>query len=165
MKQFLIILAIFFGCNSLYAAVENNQAANESARPEKNAQDAKNFMRQNAKKAGIKTLPSGLQYKVIETGSGPKPRDEDIVVVDYAGNLVDGTEFDSSYKRGEPATFPVSAVIPGWTEALKLMNEGSTWMLYIPPSLAYGDRGAPPAIGPNEALIFKVHLINVKKQS
>jgi FKBP-type peptidyl-prolyl cis-trans isomerase FklB len=103
-----------------------------------------------------------LQYKVITEGKGAKPTAQDTVTVDYSGTLINGTEFDSSYKHGQPATFQVSAVIPGWTEALKLMTVGSTWELFIPASLAYGEQGVPPVIGPNEALIFKVHLIGVQ---
>jgi FKBP-type peptidyl-prolyl cis-trans isomerase FklB len=121
------------------------------------------FLAANKKKPGVISLADGLQYKVIKDGKGVSPTDSDTVVVDYAGKLVDGTEFDSSYKRGQPATFPVSAVIPGWTEALKLMKPGAEWELYIPAALAYGEQGAPPSIGPNQALIFKVHLISVKK--
>lgn len=121
------------------------------------------FLKANKSKQGVVTLADGLQYKVIKNGAGKMPTDTDVVVVDYSGKLVDGTEFDSSYKRGEPATFPVAGVIPGWTEALKLMKAGSTWELYIPASLAYGSQGAPPVIGPNQALIFQVHLIEVKK--
>lgn len=120
------------------------------------------FMDSNKTKKGVVTLPSGLQYEVITQGTGKKPGKNDIVTVDYEGKLVDGKVFDSSYKRGEPASFPVGGVIAGWTEALQLMNEGSTWMLYIPPTLAYGEAGAGGVIGPNETLIFKVHLISVK---
>lgn len=118
------------------------------------------FLNTNKKNKNVITLSDGLQYKILKRGAGPKPTDKDMVTVDYAGTLIDGTEFDSSYKRGQPATFPVSGVIPGWTEALQLMPVGSTWMLYIPASLAYGEQGAPPSIGPNETLIFKVHLIS-----
>lgn len=121
------------------------------------------FLKENQKKSGVVTLADGLQYKVLKAGSGPSPKDSDTVVVHYAGHLVDGKEFDSSYKRGTPATFPVSGVIPGWTEALKLMNRGAVWELYIPSSLAYGRYGAPPVIGPNAALIFKVELLEIKK--
>ena len=121
------------------------------------------FLETNKAKEGVVTLPDGLQYKVIKAGTGPKPTISDTVTVHYEGKTVDGTEFDSSYKRGEPATFPVSGVIQGWTEALQLMPAGSTWELYIPASLAYGTRGAPPVIGPNEVLIFKVELISVDK--
>jgi len=108
-------------------------------------------------------LPDGLQYKVLTEGTGAKPSKDDTVTVDYAGKLIDGTEFDSSYKRGQPASFPVTGVIPGWVEALQMMKEGSTWELYIPASLAYGQDGMPPAIGPNETLIFKVRLISINK--
>jgi FKBP-type peptidyl-prolyl cis-trans isomerase FklB len=121
------------------------------------------FLEANKKKAGVVTLPSGLQYKVITEGKGAKPTSQDTVTVDYSGTLTNGTEFDSSYKHGQAASFQVGAVIPGWTEALKLMNTGSTWELYIPPALAYGDQGVPPLIGPNEVLIFKVHLISVQR--
>ena len=121
------------------------------------------FLAANKSKQGVVTLPDGLQYKVITEGKGAKPTLNDVVTVHYAGTLVDGKEFDSSYKRGEPATFPVAGVIAGWTEALQLMPAGSTWELFIPASLAYGDQGAPPAIGPNETLIFKVQLISVNK--
>lgn len=122
----------------------------------------KAFLDGNAKKPGVVALPTGLQYKVLVEGKGKKPSSTDTVVVNYAGRLIDGTEFDSSYKSGQPATFPVNAVIPGWVEALQLMPQGSTWELYIPSSLAYGSAGAPPIIGPNETLIFKVELLEVK---
>jgi FKBP-type peptidyl-prolyl cis-trans isomerase FklB len=120
------------------------------------------FMETNKTKKGIVSLQSGLQYEVISEGTGKKPGKTDVVTVDYEGKLLSGNVFDSSYKRGQPATFPVDGVIPGWQEALQLMPEGSTWMLYIPPELAYGERGAGGVIGPNETLVFKVHLINVK---
>lgn len=128
------------------------------------AKAGETFLLANKNKPGVQTLPDGLQYKVLVEGNGEQPTENDVVTVHYAGKLVNGTEFDSSYKRGEPTTFPVSGVIPGWTEALKKMKVGSTWELFIPAALAYGDRGAPPAIGPNETLIFKVQLISVKKQ-
>jgi FKBP-type peptidyl-prolyl cis-trans isomerase FklB len=121
-----------------------------------------NSMQSNQPDAGIVTLPSGLQYKILEEGTGKKPGPNDTVTVDYEGTLENGTVFDSSYKRGQPATFPVSGVIAGWVEALQLMNVGSTWMLYIPPQLAYGERGAGDVIGPNQKLIFKVHLISIQ---
>jgi len=120
------------------------------------------FLAANKQQPGVVTLPSGLQYKVVIEGTGKQPKDTDTVTVDYAGTLVDGTEFDSSYKRGQPASFPVNGVIPGWTEALKLMKAGSTWKLYIPANLAYGAQGAPPVIGPNKTLVFKVHLISIQ---
>jgi len=128
----------------------------------KNKETGEKFLAENAKKDGVKTLPSGLQYSVIKEGDGPKPTAESTVTVQYKGSLTDGTEFDSSYQRGTPATFQVNRVIPGWTEALQLMPVGSHWTLFIPASLAYGDRGAPPKIGPNEALIFDVELQSMK---
>lgn len=121
------------------------------------------FLDANKKKKGVVALPDGLQYKVITQGKGKKPDLTDVVVVNYAGTLIDGTEFDSSYKRGEPATFPVGAVIPGWVEVLQLMPVGSKWEVYIPSNLAYGEQGAPPAIGPNETLVFTIELLDAKK--
>jgi FKBP-type peptidyl-prolyl cis-trans isomerase FklB len=129
---------------------------------EKNRQEGESFLLENAKKEGVVTLPSGLQYKVIEEGTGKSPEPGDQVTVHYRGTLVDGTEFDSSYERGEPVTFPVGGVIPGWTEALQLMKEGAKWQLFIPPSLAYGEKGAGQVIGPNSTLIFDVELISVQ---
>ena len=128
---------------------------------EKNKQEGAAFLAENKKKQGVKTLPSGLQYKVIKEGTGKMPKATDTVVTQYKGTLVNGKEFDSSYKRGEPATFPVNGVIRGWTEALQLMKEGSTWQIVVPPELAYGEQGAGP-IGPNATLIFEVELISVK---
>ena len=121
------------------------------------------FLAANKTKAGVVTLPDGLQYKIITPGTGPKPTANDVVTVDYEGTLIDGSEFDSSIKRGQPASFPVNGVIPGWVEALQLMPVGSTWELYIPSQLAYGDQGMPPVIAPNQTLIFKVKLISIKK--
>ncbi len=121
------------------------------------------YLAQNAKKEGVKSLPDGLQYKVEKEGTGKSPAATDTVVVHYKGTLIDGTEFDSSYKRGQPAEFPVNRVIKGWTEALQLMKEGAKWTLYIPSDLAYGARGTPGGpIGPNQTLIFEVELIKVK---
>jgi FKBP-type peptidyl-prolyl cis-trans isomerase FklB len=128
----------------------------------KNLEDGKKFLAENKKKEGIKTLPSGLQYKVLTQGSGKMPKAEDTVTVNYKGTLIDGTEFDSSYKRGQPATFQVKGVIKGWTEALQLMKEGSKWQLFIPPELAYGVWGAGRDIGPNSTLIFEVELLSIK---
>jgi FKBP-type peptidyl-prolyl cis-trans isomerase FklB len=128
----------------------------------KNLDESKKFLAENQKKEGIKTLPSGLQYKVIGEGSGKTPQATDTVTVNYKGTLIDGTEFDSSYKRGQPATFKVNGVIKGWTEALQLMKEGSKWQLFIPPDLAYGERGAGRTIPPGSTLIFEVELISVK---
>lgn len=129
---------------------------------EKNKKEGEAFLAENGKKQGVKTLPDGLQYKVIKEGSGKSPRAGDTVTVNYRGTLINGKEFDSSYKRGEPATFPVKGVIPGWTEALQLMKTGSKWELFIPSSLAYGERGAGQDIGPNSTLIFEVELISIK---
>ncbi|PKN12072.1 MAG: hypothetical protein CVU69_09005 [Deltaproteobacteria bacterium HGW-Deltaproteobacteria-4] len=128
----------------------------------KNIKESEVFLAENGKKEGVTVLPSGLQYKVIEAGSGKNPTKESTVTVHYRGRLIDGTEFDSSYKRGEPATFPVAGVIPGWTEALQLMQEGAKWELVIPANLAYGERGAGQLIGPNAVLLFDVELVNVK---
>jgi FKBP-type peptidyl-prolyl cis-trans isomerase FklB len=119
------------------------------------------FLAENGKKTGVTILESGLQYKVVAAGSGKKPSAESQVKVHYRGTLIDGTEFDSSYKRGEPVTFPVGGVIKGWTEALQLMEEGAKWELVIPAGLAYGERGAPPAIGPNAVLVFEVELLEI----
>ena len=129
---------------------------------EKNLSESKAFLAENGKKEGIKTLLSGLQYKVLAEGSGKMPKAEDTVTVHYKGTLIDGREFDASYKRGQPATFKVNGVIKGWSEALQLMKEGSKWQLYIPPDLAYGERAMGPQIPPNSALIFEVELISVK---
>ena len=129
---------------------------------EKNKADGEKFLAENAKKEGVKTLPSGLQYKEIAPGTGKSPKTADTVTTHYKGTLIDGTEFDSSYKRGEPATFQVSGVIPGWTEALQLMKEGAKWQLFVPSNLAYGERGAGREIGPNATLVFEVELISVK---
>ncbi len=129
---------------------------------EKNKADGEKFLAENAKKEGVKVLPSGLQYKEITPGTGKSPKTTDTVTTHYKGTLIDGTEFDSSYKRGQPATFQVSGVIPGWTEALQLMKEGAKWQLFVPSNLAYGERGAGREIGPNATLIFEVELISVK---
>jgi FKBP-type peptidyl-prolyl cis-trans isomerase FklB len=120
------------------------------------------FMAANAKKDGVKTLPSGLQYKVIKDGTGAIPKATDSVTLNYRGRLVDGTEFDSSYSHNEPITHPVNGFIAGWTEALQLMKVGSKWELYIPASLAYGERGAGGKIPPNSALVFEVELLGIK---
>ena len=119
------------------------------------------FLKENATKPDIKTTKSGLQYKVIKEGKGAKPLANSEVVVHYEGKLLDGTVFDSSYSHGQPATFPLNQVIPGWTEALQLMTEGSTYELYIPPELAYGQFGVPNSIEPNSVLNFKVELIKI----
>jgi len=145
----------------------NPQTVQPAATPvdvaEQNKKAGEAFLESNKNQPGVKTTPNGLQYKVIQAGTGPKPSKNDIVSVDYEGKHLNGQIFDSSYQRGQPAMFPVSGVIPGWQEALQMMNTGSTWELYIPANLAYGERGAPGAIAPNEALVFKVHLISVQK--
>jgi FKBP-type peptidyl-prolyl cis-trans isomerase FklB len=128
----------------------------------KNIEESKKFLAENQMKEGIKTLPSGLQYKVLAEGAGKTPQATDTVTVNYKGTLIDGTEFDSSYKRGQPATFKVTGVIKGWTEALQMMKEGAKWQLFIPPELGYGERGGGRSIPPNSTLIFEVELISVK---
>ena len=129
----------------------------------KNAATGEKFLAENKTKQGIKTTASGLQYKVLTEGSGATPKETDTVVTNYRGTLIDGKEFDSSYKRGEPAEFPVNRVIKGWTEALLMMKVGSKYQLFVPASLAYGERGAGQDIGPNETLIFEVELLSIKQ--
>ncbi len=138
------------------------QQALAAEQAEKNLKEGEAFLAENGKKEGVTTLPSGLQYKVLEEGSGRTPGKDDTVEVHYRGTLIGGTEFDSSYGRGEPATFPVGRVIKGWTEALQLMKEGAKWQLVIPSSLAYGEQGAGAAIGPNSTLLFDVELLSIK---
>lgn len=123
------------------------------------------YLSKNKSQPGVVTTKTGLQYKIDKQGTGAAPGPKDTVTVHYRGHLVDGTEFDSSYKRNEPATFGVDQVIPGWTEALQLMTPGAKYTLFIPPELGYGKYGAGPTIGPNEALIFEVELLSVKKAS
>jgi FKBP-type peptidyl-prolyl cis-trans isomerase FklB len=129
---------------------------------EASAKKGKEFLEKNKKEQGVVETASGLQYKVIKQGTGPKPTAADQVTVHYTGKLIDGKVFDSSVERGQPATFGVGQVIPGWTEALQLMNVGSKYMLYIPGNLAYGERGAGADIGPNETLIFEVELLGIQ---
>jgi len=132
----------------------------------KNKADGEAFLAENKKKEGVRTLPSGLQYKVMKAGAGKKPKADDTVTVNYRGTLINGTEFDSSYKRGQPATFSVSGgIIPGWTEALQLMEEGATWQIFIPSNLAYGERGTSGIIGPNATLIFEIELVSIKQKT
>lgn len=132
---------------------------------EKNQQESEAFLAENAGKEGVVALESGLQYKVLEASEGAKPGADDVVEVHYRGTLIDGTEFDSSYARGESITFPVNGVIAGWTEALQLMPVGSKWELYIPSDLAYGPGGTQGAIGPNQALVFEVELLGIADQA
>jgi FKBP-type peptidyl-prolyl cis-trans isomerase FklB len=151
--------------NETMAAFQKEMFAKQQAERnklgEKNKKEGEEFLTKNKKKKGIKTTASGLQYKVIEKGKGKTPTATDSVTVNYRGTLIDGTEFDSSYKRGQPATFQVGGVIKGWTEALQLMKEGAKWQLFIPSDLAYGARGAGRDIGPNATLIFEVELVSV----
>lgn len=139
------------------------RTADFNKQSEANKAKGEAFLNQNKSKQGVISLPSGLQYKIIQKGDGAKPSKDDTVTVDYTGTLVDGQVFDSTEKTGKPATFKVSQVIPGWTEALQLMPAGSTWEVYVPSGLAYGPRSVGGPIGPNETLIFKIHLISVKK--
>jgi FKBP-type peptidyl-prolyl cis-trans isomerase FklB len=131
---------------------------------EANKKEGEAFLAGNKGKDGVVTLPSGLQYKILTSGTGPKPTASDSVVCNYRGTLIDGKEFDSSYKRGDPATFPVGGVIKGWTEALQLMPVGSKWQLFVPAELAYGERGQGGDIGPNATLIFEVELLSIQSK-
>ena len=146
----------------LQKEVQTKMEAKQKAASEGNAAASKKFLEENAKKEGVKTTASGLQYKVIKEGKGPKPTIDDTVTVKYKGSLINGTEFDNSEKHGGSAEFGIKGIIPGWTEALQLMPVGSTWELYIPANLAYGD-SAPPMIGPGQALVFTVELLEIKK--
>lgn len=139
-----------------------NAQKKEQEAAEANMKEGEAFLAANKTKEGVTTLPSGLQYKIETQGTGPKPAASDTVVCNYRGTFINGTEFDSSYKRGQPATFPVGGVIKGWTEALQLMPVGSKWQLFIPSDLAYGPRGAGGVIGPNATLIFEVELLSIK---
>lgn len=150
----------------LQKEMQEKQQAKAAQEGEANKKEGDAFLAANKTKQGVVTLPSGLQYKILKEGSGPKPTATDSVVCNYKGTLINGTEFDSSYKRGEPATFPVTGVIKGWTEALQLMPVGSKWQLFIPPDLAYGPRGTPGGpIGPNATLIFEVELVSIKEKN
>ncbi len=142
--------------------MRKQQAAKAQQMGATNKTEGDAFLAANKTKEGVVTLPSGLQYKILKQGTGPKPSATDTVACNYRGTLINGKEFDSSYGRGEPTTFPVNGVIKGWTEALQLMPVGSKWQLFIPPDLAYGDRGAGPDIGPNSTLIFEVELMSIQ---
>lgn len=130
---------------------------------QKNLTDGQKFLDENKKNKDVVTLPSGLQYKIIKEGKGESPKANDMVTTNYVGKLINGTEFDNSYKRGEPVKFNVSGVIPAWTEALQLMKPGAKWELFVPPKLAYGENGVGQIIGPNSTLIFEVELVSVDK--
>ena len=155
--------------NSVQNELKRKAAAQKQKQPqvpqksgEENKKAGEAFLAGNRTKEGVVTLPSGLQYRILRAGDGRKPADADIVECNYRGTLLDGKEFDSSYARGKPATLSVSGVIPGWKEALKLMPTGSKWQLFIPPELAYGERGAGGKIGPNATLVFEVELLGIK---
>ncbi len=141
--------------------LREKQTAKRKAEASENLKEAETFLAANKKKEGVQVTPSGLQYKVITMGTGPKPTTNDTVIVHYRGTLSNGTEFDSSYRRGEPATFPVTGVIKGWTEALLMMPVGSKWQLVIPPDLAYGPNGRPNIPG-NSVLLFDIELLGIK---
>ncbi|TNF37532.1 MAG: FKBP-type peptidyl-prolyl cis-trans isomerase [Gammaproteobacteria bacterium] len=143
--------------------LQEKQQARMQALADTNAKEGKEFLAANKKKEGVKTLPSGLQYKVLQSGKGESPKVTDTVVTHYRGSLIDGRVFDSSYQRGEPATFPVNGVIKGWTEALQKMKVGDKWQLFIPAELGYGEHGAGQMIGPNAVLIFEIELLEIKK--
>src|SRR5438552_8694076 len=144
------------------ATFEKDMEQKQKAAGEKNASEGTKFLDENKKKDGVKTTASGLQYKVIKDGAGAQPKATDTVTVNYRGTLINGTEFDSSYKRGQPATFPLNGVIKGWTEGVQLMKVGSKYQFFIPPNLAYGERSVGPDIAPNSMLIFEVELLGVK---
>ena len=141
---------------------KQEKQAKAKAQGDNNKQEGSAFLAANKKKDGVKTLASGLQYKILKKGTGATPKTSDTVVTHYRGNLIDGRVFDSSYKRGQPASFPVTGVIKGWTEALQKMKVGGKWQLFVPSELAYGERGAGKLIGPNSVLIFEIELLDIK---
>lgn len=143
-------------------ALQQEMMQKQSAAGSANKQAGEDFLASNKDKEGVKTLPSGLQYIVLQEGEGKSPSASDTVTTHYHGTLIDGTTFDSSYERGTPATFPVNGVIAGWTEALQMMKEGAKWRLFVPADLAYGAQGAGDVIGPHSTLIFDVELLQVK---
>jgi FKBP-type peptidyl-prolyl cis-trans isomerase FklB len=146
----------------LQQAIVARRAAEEKAARATNAAAGESFLAANKAKGGVVVLPSGVQYTILTAGTGKKPAVDDTVVCQYRGTLVDGKEFDSTYKRGQPATFPVKAAIKGWVEVLPLMPVGSKWQVVVPPALAYGERGAGADIGPNATLIFEIELVAIK---
>lgn len=148
--------------NTFQKEMMEKQQAVQKELGEKNKAEGTKFLAENKKKEGVVTTTSGLQYKVLKEGSGETPKETDTVVTNYKGTLLDGTEFDSSYKRNEPATFPVNRVIKGWTEALMLMKPGAKYQLWIPSELGYGERGVGKDIGPNSTLVFEVELLSIK---
>jgi FKBP-type peptidyl-prolyl cis-trans isomerase FklB len=151
---------------TLTAEMKKKQDAETAAVSEANKKEGETFLAANKSKEGVTTLPDGLQYKILTPGNGPKPTPTDTVVANYKGTLINGTEFDSSYKRGQPVTFPVGQVIKGWTEVLQLMPVGSKWEVYIPSDLAYGPQGPGRGpIGPNETLIFEIELVSIQPKT
>jgi len=149
----------------LQTEVRNKQQEKMKVAGEANRKEGVEFLAANKSKEGVVTLPSGLQYKILTEGTGPKPAASDTVVCNYRGTLISGAEFDSSYKRGQPASFPVTGVIKGWTEALQIMPVGSKWQLFVPAELGYGDRGAGADIGPGATLIFEVELLSIQDKA
>jgi FKBP-type peptidyl-prolyl cis-trans isomerase len=149
----------------LQTQVQQQMAARRQQDAVTNQKAGDAFLAANKTKPGVVALPSGLQYKVVKEGTGPKPTAADVVKCNYRGTSIDGKEFDSSYSRGEPTKFPVKGVIKGWTEALQLMPVGSKWELYVPADLAYGERGAGGVIGPNQTLVFEVELLSIEPPS
>lgn len=148
--------------NSAMASMRKKMDAQRAQKGQKAKADSEAFLAANKGKKGIKALASGVQYKIIKTGAGKQPKATDSITAHYQGSLINGTIFDSSYKRGAPATFPLNRVIKGWTEILQLMHEGDKWQVFIPSDLGYGASGSGQSIGPNEALIFDIELIAVK---
>ena len=146
------------------AAFQKEMTAKQEEIGKKNKKDGEAFLAENKKKEGVKTLPSGLQYKVIKAGTGKKPKLTDTVATHYRATLINGNEFDNSYLRGQPTIFQVNGVIPGWTEALQLMEEGAKWQLFVPSNLAYGEQGKDGLIGPNMTLIFEVELLSIQEK-
>jgi FKBP-type peptidyl-prolyl cis-trans isomerase FklB len=142
---------------------QQQKATERKALADKNKKAGEEFLAANKSKQGVKVTDSGLQYSVLKAGKGASPKPTDTVVVNYRGMLINGKEFDSSYKKGKPATFPVNRVIRGWQEALPLMQVGAKWKIFVPAKLAYGERGARPSIGPNETLVFEIELLEIKE--
>jgi FKBP-type peptidyl-prolyl cis-trans isomerase FklB len=147
---------------AIQADLRKKQEAKMAVLGDANKKEGDAFLADNKTKEGVVTLPSGLQYKILKEGTGPKPSATDSVVCNYKGTLIDNTEFDSSYKRGQPATFPVGQVIKGWTEVLQLMPVGSKWQVWVPSELGYGPRGPGGPIGPNATLIFEIELLSIQ---
>jgi FKBP-type peptidyl-prolyl cis-trans isomerase len=150
--------------NEVQTEIQKQQQEKTQQASAANKTEGEAFLAANKSKDGVVTLPSGLQYKILTAGAGPKPTASDSVKCNYRGTLIDGKEFDSSYKRGQPATFEVGQVIKGWTEALQLMPVGSKWQIFVPSSLGYGERGAGAEIGPNATLIFEVELLSIEEK-